>query len=219
MFLFGGNGVCTCLVVLPLAPLPPLLLHFHPCLSLWIRTQRQGRSLLWGFPHVRERPCQKDKTQNPRWNWGRILFQNEFLATSRPCKIPVVVEGLPLETEEFQTPSEDSGVCLGEVRNNERWVLFTFRWGLMFFFCSLSYFSSLGVNISGGHGLRRRLLFTGNKRPILLYPTKIAPTLVRYCRQHVFSKTEKKQLRKSIYVIFCVVFSKILNVKHGLVLV
>lgn len=33
-----------------------------------------------------------------------------------------MVEGLPLDTEGYNTPSEDSGVCLGDSRTNERWV-------------------------------------------------------------------------------------------------
>nr|CAD7606323.1 unnamed protein product [Timema genevievae] len=51
---------------------------------------------------------------------GQLSFPPpSFNATpSRPCKFPVLVEGATTfepfnETEEFRTPSEDSGVCLG----------------------------------------------------------------------------------------------------------
>ncbi|EEB14895.1 hypothetical protein Phum_PHUM626240 [Pediculus humanus corporis] len=52
---------------------------------------------------------------------------NEYFGSSRPSKIPVLAEGLPLDGEEYNTPSEDSGVCLGDGRTNERanWIAAT----------------------------------------------------------------------------------------------
>lgn len=52
----------------------------------------------------------------------KFLLQNEYFGTTRSSKVPVLVEGLPLDSEGYNTPSEDSGVCLGDGRTNERWV-------------------------------------------------------------------------------------------------